>query len=203
MADININKPVLNKGTAEANIAAIDTWISDVADKLNSVLPSLVSGSSGGGETIIQGSGVSSQYVRSEISKVNQALLRKQDILKWDETPTKDSSASVTSGAIYAALIKLGVTVDTALSQISENPVQNKAVYAALQDKQDKLEVDTAVKEGSTKLVTGGAIYSALSDLQNRIKEYEDSRPLTVTSQGGKTYTIAVDDNGTLSAKET
>ena len=32
---IVIEKPVLNRGTPEENIALIDKWISDTADKLN------------------------------------------------------------------------------------------------------------------------------------------------------------------------
>lgn len=33
--DIRIDKPMLNKDTPEENIAIIDRWISDTAEKLN------------------------------------------------------------------------------------------------------------------------------------------------------------------------
>lgn len=33
--DIKIEKPVLNRQTPEANIALVDRWIADTADKLN------------------------------------------------------------------------------------------------------------------------------------------------------------------------
>lgn len=36
--DIHIERPTLNAPTAEQNIATIDTWIADTADKLNIAL---------------------------------------------------------------------------------------------------------------------------------------------------------------------
>lgn len=33
--DIRIEKPILNRSTPEENIALVDQWISDTADKLN------------------------------------------------------------------------------------------------------------------------------------------------------------------------
>lgn len=56
--DLHIERPELNAPTAEENIAAVDTWIADTADKLNIALTSLNtkiknagSGSSGGGSS--------------------------------------------------------------------------------------------------------------------------------------------------------
>lgn len=39
--DYRINKPILNGKTPEENIAKVDTWIADTADKLNYVLTQL------------------------------------------------------------------------------------------------------------------------------------------------------------------
>lgn len=39
--DLHIERPELNAKTAEENIAAVDTWIADTADKLNIALTSL------------------------------------------------------------------------------------------------------------------------------------------------------------------
>ncbi len=38
--DIHIERPTLNASTTEENIALIDTWIADTADKLNVALKS-------------------------------------------------------------------------------------------------------------------------------------------------------------------
>ena len=41
MLGIRIDKPVLNRPTTEENIALVDKWISDTADKLNYVFEQL------------------------------------------------------------------------------------------------------------------------------------------------------------------
>jgi len=35
MMDVHIDKPILNRKTPEENIALLDRWVSDTADKLN------------------------------------------------------------------------------------------------------------------------------------------------------------------------
>lgn len=39
--DINIDRPILNKDTVEENMAVVDSWIADTADKLNYLIEQL------------------------------------------------------------------------------------------------------------------------------------------------------------------
>lgn len=39
--DIRIEKPILNRPTPEENLALVDRWIADTADKLNFVITML------------------------------------------------------------------------------------------------------------------------------------------------------------------
>ena len=39
--DIRIDKPMLNKDTPEENMAIVDRWIADTADKLNYIIAQL------------------------------------------------------------------------------------------------------------------------------------------------------------------
>lgn len=55
------------------------------------------------------------------------------------------------------------ITVDDALSSLSENPVQNKVIYSALQGKQNALTFDSAPTQGSNNPVTSGGVYNALN----------------------------------------
>ena len=41
MLAIRIEKPVLNRATPEENMALVDRWISDTADKMNYVIEQL------------------------------------------------------------------------------------------------------------------------------------------------------------------
>lgn len=49
-----------------------------------------------------------------------------------DTEPTEDSNKLITSGAVKEALDNVEIDVDSALSPTSENPVQNKVVYAKM-----------------------------------------------------------------------
>lgn len=76
--------------------------------------------------------------------------------------------------AIVDALRKIDeqsdVTVDAALSGSSGNPVENRAVYAALQGKQGVLSFDAQPTSGSSNCVTSGAVYTALQRKQGGIQ---------------------------------
>lgn len=39
--DVRIDKPILNRPTPEENLALVDKWISETADKLNYVITQL------------------------------------------------------------------------------------------------------------------------------------------------------------------
>lgn len=67
-----------------------------------------------------------------------------------DASLSSTSENPVQNKAIYAAIQNIGtVTVDDSLSSTSENPVQNKVIYAAIQDINTALSgVDTLIGSG-------------------------------------------------------
>lgn len=129
------------------------------------------------------------QALDTKITQVEQA---KQDKLTFDDTPTHSSNNPVTSTGIkdYVDEItgQLGdlntpaeslVTAinqlegkykepDTAMSDTSENAVQNKVIKAYVDDK------DTTPTEGSEKAVTSDGIYKAIRKAGVKIGEIMD-----------------------------
>jgi len=75
------------------------------------------------------------------------------------------SLATVATTGDYNDLINQpsGLTVDSAMSASSENPVQNKVIYSAVQDKQDKT-LATARTIGGTSRTTVEDALGALTD---------------------------------------
>ncbi len=74
--DIHIERPTLNASSPEENIAIIDTWIADTADKLNVALRSNGT-SSEGTESTGSSNGFDARYASSSMS-VYLGLGRKQ-----------------------------------------------------------------------------------------------------------------------------
>ena len=71
---------------------------------------------------------------------VYTAVSAKQDKLTFDTSPTSGSGNPVTSGGVYSAINAIPqITVDSALSSTSTNPVQNKVINTALSNKMDKV----------------------------------------------------------------
>ena len=73
------------------------------------------------------------------------------------------------------------IIVDNYLSLLSANPVENRVITAALNDKQDKLDIDTEVREGSNNVVTGNAVFQAL-------KDYKPKKPCIIVKFVGTSY---------------
>lgn len=73
------------------------------------------------------------------------------------------------------------IIVDNYLSLLSANPVENRVITAALNDKQDKLDIDTEVREGSNNVVTGDAVFQAL-------KDYKPKKPCIIVKFVGTSY---------------
>lgn len=66
-----------------------------------------------------------------------------------DTALSSTSTNPVQNKAIYAAIQGVTVTVDSSLSSTSENPVQNKVIYAAIQEINTALSgVDTLIGSG-------------------------------------------------------
>ena len=61
------------------------------------------------------------------------------------------------------------ITVDDAISGSSTNPVQNKVIKTALDNKQDKLTFDKNPTQNSKKPVESGGVYTALSGKQDKL----------------------------------
>jgi hypothetical protein len=61
------------------------------------------------------------------------------------------------------------MTIDSALSATSTNPVQNKAVKAALDAKQDRMTIDSALNATSANPVQNKAVKEALSELDKKL----------------------------------
>lgn len=96
---------------------------------------------------------------------VYTAIAAKQDKLTFDSTPTSGSSNPVTSGGVFSAINAAPqITVDSALSSTSTNPVQNKVISTALSNKMDNKAIDTTVTSGSSNLITSGAVYTAINN---------------------------------------
>lgn len=57
------------------------------------------------------------------------------------------------------------LTIDTAMSSSSSNPVQNKVIQAAIDEKQDVLSFDSAPTRSSTNPVTSGGVYTAIQNV--------------------------------------
>lgn len=90
------------------------------------------------------------------------------------------------------------ITVDSALSSASTNPVQNKVIYAALNNKLDKTGVAAyATRDGSGNIITD--TYAKKSEVSGVVKSVNNIAPdsngnVTITVGGGGTGTnITVD----------
>lgn len=98
-----------------------------------------VSGGSGGGNITVDStmSSTSTNPVQNKV--IYSALQGKQNTL------TAGTGISISGNTISCTVSGGGgtVTVDSALSGTSTNPVQNKVIYTALQNKQDKINYET------------------------------------------------------------
>lgn len=93
------------------------------------------------------------------------ALANKANSFSTDSAPTSGSANLVTSGGVYDAIEEITITVDSALSSSSTNPVQNKLITNALANKAATFSTDSAPTSGSTNLVTSGGVYAALQNV--------------------------------------
>lgn len=149
--DTHIERPVLNKRTPEGNIAVVDTWIADTSDKLNILIPMLTES----GTTM----NAALSAVQEDLAARGEDLeTRNKDLEAKDEdldartaaleTRTASLEEKTNTAATASAMGMMSaedkakldgiaegankVTVDASLSSTSTNPVQNKAVNAAV-----------------------------------------------------------------------
>lgn len=122
-----------------------------------------VTGGSGG--TVTVDSSLSSTSTNPVQNKVIYAELAKKQ-----NTLTAGTGISI-SGNTISCTVSGGssVTVDSALSPTSTNPVQNKVIYAALAGKQNTLTIDASLSSTSANPVQNKAVNSALAGKQDKL----------------------------------
>lgn len=130
------NKAVYNALAGKQDKLTAGTGISISGNTISCT----VSGGSGGGSITVDStlSSTSTNPVQNKV--VYTALAGKQDKL------TAGTGISINGNTISCTVSGGGggtVTVDSALSGTSTNPVQNKVIYTALQNKQDKINYET------------------------------------------------------------
>ena len=133
--------PIQNKVVYNALAGKQDKLIAGTGISINgNTISCTVSGGSGGGSITVDStlSSTSTNPVQNKV--VYTALAGKQDKL------TAGTGISINGNTISCTVSGGGggtVTVDSALSGTSTNPVQNKVIYTALQNKQDKINYET------------------------------------------------------------
>ena len=131
--------PIQNKVVYNALAGKQDKLIAGTGISISgNTISCTVSGGSGGSVTVDSTmSPTSTNPVQNKV--VYTALAGKQDKL------TAGTGISISGNTISCTVSGGGgtVTVDSALSGTSTNPVQNKVIYTALQNKQDKINYET------------------------------------------------------------
>ena len=128
------NKVVYNALAGKQDKLIAGTGISIIGNTISCT----VSGGSGGSITVDSTlSPTSTNPVQNKV--IYSALQGKQNKL------TAGTGISINGNTISCTVSGGGgtVTVDSALSGTSTNPVQNKVIYSALQNKQDKINYET------------------------------------------------------------
>lgn len=109
---------------------------------------------------------------------------------------TPDSNGNVTVNVGSGGGTGTNITVDSALSSTSTNPVQNKVLYAALNNKLDKNGTATyAVRDSSGNIIS--STYAKKTDLSSYVKSINNVKPdsagnVNISSSGGG-FNITVD----------
>lgn len=93
MADVVIKKPDLNSDDVKKNIATIDTWIHDTADKINYFMGHV-------GAENISGDVINTETIVRVIAEIDS----KQGLIRFDTLPRENSNAAITSGGVYNAM---------------------------------------------------------------------------------------------------
>ena len=111
---------------------------------------------------------------------------------------TPDSNGNVTVNVGSGGGTGGNITVDSALSSTSTNPVQNKVLYAALNNKLDKNGTATyAARDSSGNIIS--STYAKKTDLSSYVKSINNVKPdsagnVNISTGGGGTGTsITVD----------
>ena len=117
---------------------------------------------------------------------------------------TPDSNGNVTVNVGSGGGTGGNITVDSALSSTSTNPVQNKVLYAALNNKLDKNGTATyAARDSSGNIIS--STYAKKTDLNSYVKSINNMKPDSAgnvnisSSGGGSNITVDATLSGTSS----
>ena len=117
---------------------------------------------------------------------------------------TPDSNGNVTVNVGSGGGTGTNITVDSALSSTSTNPVQNKVLYAALNNKLDKNGTATYAERDSSGNIISGT-YARKTDLNSYVKSINNVKPDSAgnvnisSSGGGSNITVDTALSGTSS----
>lgn len=119
---------------------------------------------------VVDGSAASG-YASKKVTKEQLLSDLKSDLGDLSDLETTDKSSIV--AAINEAAQSGGggggsVTVDSAMSSTSTNPVQNRVIYSALQDKANSADLATVATSGSYNDLTGKPTIPSISGLQTQ-----------------------------------
>ena len=111
-------------------------------------------------------------------------------------TPDSNGNVTVNVGSGGGGTGGTNITVDTTLSSTSTNPVQNKVLYAALNNKLDKNGTATyAARDSSGNIIS--STYARKTELSGYVKSINNVKPDSAgnvnISSGGGGSSIAVD----------
>ena len=104
-------------------------------------------------------------------------------------TPDSNGNVTVNVGSGGGGTGGTNITVDTTLSSTSTNPVQNKVLYAALNNKLDKNGTATyAARDSSGNIIS--STYAKKTDLSSYVKSINNVKPdsagnVNISSSGG------------------
>lgn len=116
---------------------------------------------------------------------------------------TPDSNGNVTVNVGSGGGTGTNITVDSALSSTSTNPVQNKVLYAALNNKLDKNGTATyAARDSSGNIIS--STYAKKTDLSSYVKSINNVKPdsagnVNISTSGGSNITVDTALSGTSS----
>lgn len=116
----------------------------------------------------VDGRGLYDSYIKGDgtTAAKNLTVHKIDNIPATDPVPTEGSSNPVSSGGVYNALQNVDIDVDSALSENSENPVENRVITEALDGKQDTITDLATIRSGAALGAT--AMQSAsLGELTN------------------------------------
>lgn len=112
-------------------------------------------------------------------------------------TPDSNGNVTINFGSGGGGTGGTNITVDSTLSSASTNPVQNKVIYAALNNKLDKNGIATyATCDGSGNIISD--TYARKTELSGYVKSINNMKPdsagnVNISNSGGAGGNITVD----------